>query len=163
MHFSLWICEIFWNLKKHIVSKVFFYLVKKWQRIIFTFETPWMINVGSTFQDKHFSNVSCYQFDIKQDSIQFNLKWSANSNLSWENSKNLPKLSLSMLPQVGILWFFLEVPFVLPLIQLWIGEHQLTCMILGAEGGRYLMSKQLIIVNSWIEKYIFPLKEVDDI
>ena len=47
-----------------------------------------------------------------------------------------------------------EASSLLHLIQLWLGKYQLTCIILGAGGGRHLMSKHLIILNSWIEEYI---------
>lgn len=37
-------------------------------------------------------------------------------------------------------------------------KHQLVYITLGAEGGQDLMSKHLIIINSWIEEYTCPLK-----
>lgn len=52
-----------------------------------------------------------------------------------------------MPPQVDILVFSFETLLVLHLIQLLIGKHQLTYMILDEGVDWHLMSKDLVIVN----------------
>lgn len=75
-----------------------------------------------------------------------------NSILAKKDPTNVPKLSINMPPQVEIPGFPLETSFMLHLIQLWLGKHQLNCMTLGAEGGLHLIPNHLIIVSSWIEE-----------
>lgn len=106
---------------------------------------------------------------VKSISNQIFLWFFMLYNSSWNNVQtliliekilnNIPKLSLNMSLQVNILRFSLEVPFTLHLVQLWLVKHQLTCMILGAERCLHLISKYLIIINWWIEKYLCHLKK----
>lgn len=83
-------------------------------------------------------------------------------NLAWKEvktpildekaRKNVPKLSLNMPSKNDIPEFHLEDLFMFHLIQLWLGKHQLTYMILAMGKGRLLMSKHFKIVNSWIKE-----------